>query len=196
MAEVKKKLRKKTKIRESYREFVRKIIFEARESIDNEESANVKKLKSLKSSLQDKLSELKDLDQEVLEYLEESKINEEVSDSCDFTREIQACIVDLETALISEKDQGKSQQVVFVSQSAEAAINNAQTGTHSSVTSVRSHAKLPKLELKKFYGNPINWYPFWDCFESAVHRNTALTGVDKFNYLTSLLVGSAAHVIA
>ena len=54
MAEVKKKLRKKTKIRESYREFVRKIIFEARESIDNEESANVKKLKSLKSSLQEK----------------------------------------------------------------------------------------------------------------------------------------------
>ena len=37
----------------------------------------------------------------------------------------------------------------------------------------------------------INWYPFWESFESAT-----LTGVDKFNYLKSLLVGSAAHAIA
>ena len=35
------------------------------------------------------------MDQEILEYLDESKINEDVSYSCDFASAIQACIVDL-----------------------------------------------------------------------------------------------------
>ena len=58
------------------------------------------------------------------------------------------------------------------------------------------HAKLPKLELKKFHGNPIEWYPFWESFESAVHKNPNLSGVDKFNYLKSLLVETAQKVVA
>lgn len=59
-------------------------------------------------------------------------------------------------------------------------------------SSIHSHAKMPKLELKKFHGNPINWYLFSESFESAFHRSNTLAGVDKFNYLKSLLVGSAA----
>ena len=68
MTQAKKKSWRKTKIRESYREFVRKVIFQARLSIDNEEFVNLEKLKSLKSSLQEKLSELNGLVEEVLEY--------------------------------------------------------------------------------------------------------------------------------
>ena len=70
-----------------------------------------------------------------------------------------------------------------------------QAGSSANV-SIHSHAKLPKLELRKFFGNPIDWYPFWESFDSAVHRNSTLTGADKFNYLKPLLVGSAGHVIA
>ena len=44
------------------------------------------------------------MDQEILEYLDESKIDEDVSYSCDFTSAIQACIVDRETALVSERN--------------------------------------------------------------------------------------------
>ena len=200
MANAKKKLKKKTKIRESHRTFVRKTISEVKESLDGGESVDFKKLKSFKTTLQDKVLELKGMDQEVLEYLYESKIDEDVSCSCDFASAIQACIMDLETALISEREQGRSQGVAFVLQSAEAGLNRtqtpAQTATNSSVSSIHSQAKLPKLELKKFYGNHIDWYPFWESFESAVHLNSTLTGVDKFNYLKSLLGGSAAHVIA
>ena len=58
------------------------------------------------------------------------------------------------------------------------------------------HAKLSKLELRKFHGNPIECYPFWESFESAVQKNPNLSGVDKFNYLKSLLVGNALNVIA
>ena len=114
-----------------------------------------------------------------------------MSYSCDFASAIQACIVDLETALISEKDQGRSQ----VSQSAVAGYSTqtpAQTATNSSVSSTHNHAKLSKLELRKFYGNHIDWYPFWESFESAVHRDSTLTGVDKFIILNHCL-GDLLH---
>ena len=29
--------------------------------------------------------------------------------------------------------------------------------------------RLPKLELPVFTGEPLEWYPFWDCFEVAIH---------------------------
>ena len=133
------------------------------------------------------------MDQEVLEYLDDSKIDEDVNYSCDFASAIQACIVDLETALASEKNQTRSQ----VSQSAVAGLNStqtpAQTGTNSSVSSTHNHAKLPKLELKKFYGNQIDWYPFWESFESAVHRNSTLTGVDKSVIILNHCLGDLLH---
>ena len=37
----------------------------------------------------------------------------------------------------------------------------------------------------------MHWYPFWESFESAVHKNPNLSSVDKFNYLKSLLTGTA-----
>ena len=152
MAEAKEILKKKMKIRKSHRTFVRKIISEAKESLDGGESVDFTKLKSLKSTLQGKVLELKGMDQEVLEYLDE--IDEGVSCSCDFASAIQACIVDLETALISEKEQGRSQGVAFVLQFAEAGLNrtqmHAQMVMNSSVSSIHSHAKLLKVKLKKF----------------------------------------------
>ena len=72
-----------------------------------------------------------------------------MSYSCDFASAIQACIVDLETALVSEKDQGRSQ----VSQSAVAGLNStqtpAQTATNSSVSSTHNHAKIAETRIKE-----------------------------------------------
>ena len=56
--------------------------------------------------------------------------------------------------------------------------------------------KLPKISLPHFKGNPIYWTAFWDSYESAVHDNNALSDVDKFNYLRSLLERSAYEAIA
>ena len=56
--------------------------------------------------------------------------------------------------------------------------------------------RLPKLTLPTFSGNPLQFQTFWDSFEAAVHNNNSLTGVQKFHYLRSQLVGDASHVIA
>ena len=94
--------------------------------------------------------------------------------------------MDLETALAAEEAQRKSQELG----SGNAGISQSQP------PKVIMHAKPPKLELRKFPGNPIEWYPFWESFESAVHKNPNLSEVDKFNYLKSLLVGTAQNVVA
>ena len=52
-------------------------------------------------------------------------------------------------------------------------------------------SRLPKIVLAKFKGEVTQFQSFWDSFESTVHLNPVLTKIDKFNYLTSLLEGTA-----
>ena len=47
-----------------------------------------------------------------------------------------------------------------------------------------------------FSRDPIKWQSFWDSFEAAVHTNTNLTGVEKFNYLRAQLEGDAARTVS
>jgi len=56
--------------------------------------------------------------------------------------------------------------------------------------------RLPKLMIQPFDGNVTLWTSFWDSYDSAIHQNTGLNGVDKFNYLRSLLKGSARDAIS
>ena len=56
--------------------------------------------------------------------------------------------------------------------------------------------RLPKLTLPTFSGNPLMWQTFWDFFSAAVHSNSSLTGVHKFNYLRAQVTDEAAKSIA
>ena len=57
-------------------------------------------------------------------------------------------------------------------------------------------ARLPKLEIPIFTGEPLEWHLFCDCFESAIDANPSLTGVQKLSYLHAQLEGEASRVIA
>ena len=48
---------------------------------------------------------------------------------------------------------------------------------------------------RPFSGDPLMWQTFWDSFNAAVHTNTNLTGVQRFNYLRAQLQGDAARVV-
>lgn len=70
-------------------------------------------------------------------------------------------------------------------------------------SSFRGHAegkqfatRLPKLEIPVFTGEPLDWQPFWDCFEAAIHANPSLSAVQKLSYLRAQLQGEAARTIA
>ena len=57
-------------------------------------------------------------------------------------------------------------------------------------------SKLPKLMLKKFSGEVIQWQSFWDSYKSAMHNEKGLSVITKFSYLRDLLEDSATSVIA
>ena len=60
----------------------------------------------------------------------------------------------------------------------------------------KSRAKLPKISLETFSGNPKKLQLFLDCFESLIHSNEELAHIDKFDYLRSTLSGDASSAIA
>ncbi|MCP4490542.1 MAG: DUF1759 domain-containing protein, partial [Gammaproteobacteria bacterium] len=54
--------------------------------------------------------------------------------------------------------------------------------------------RLPKLEIKPFYGNPVEWNEFYDAFTSSVHSQH-IHDVQKFAYLKGFLRGQALQSI-
>ena len=39
----------------------------------------------------------------------------------------------------------------------------------------RIHIDLPKINIKSFGGNPLEWLTFWDSFSAAINTNLALS---------------------
>ena len=64
-----------------------------------------------------------------------------------------------------------------------------------SITHAKTSVKLPKLTLRPFSGDLTQWFTFWDSFTAAVHNNSQLVGVDKFNYLKTPLSGAALEAV-
>ena len=55
--------------------------------------------------------------------------------------------------------------------------------------------QFAKLILPTFSGDPLTWQTFWDSFYAAIHANTTLSGIQKFNYLKAQLQADAARAI-
>ena len=72
-------------------------------------------------------------------------------------------------------------------------LNTSQACVASSPVPVVSSSSnnfrtnLPKLIIKRFDGDILNWQTFWDQYYSSVHIKTNISEIDKFMYLKSLL---------
>ncbi|CAK9806349.1 hypothetical protein ANTPLA_LOCUS4849 [Anthophora plagiata] len=58
-----------------------------------------------------------------------------------------------------------------------------------------SHTIIPKIHIKQFNGNFLDWQDFYDTFRSVVHENESIPIIHKFHLLKSCLTGSAASVL-
>ena len=79
-------------------------------------------------------------------------------------------------------------------------VQNVNNGISSTVGGILTSAtsykpRLPKLSLAKFKGEVTKWNTFWDSFKSAIHDNNDILKIDKFDYLNSLLEGTAQRAI-
>ena len=87
------------------------------------------------------------------------------------------------------------------------ATTHATTNTHTNITNTQNDGgpvstraqytkpRLPKLTLFKFKGDVTKWNSFWDSLKSTVHDDKGMLKIDKFNYLNSLLEGTALRAI-
>ena len=152
--------------------------------LDTKDNSRGRELEALRSVLLDRFNKIQELDELILDEMcnddtiSEERMQEEVKAASDLCLRVQGCVVGIDY-LLSRKD---------------------EASVHDSVSSInggsKSRAKLPKISLETFSGNPQKWQSFWDCFESLIHSNEDLTHIDKFNYLRSTLSGDASSAIA
>ena len=101
--------------------------------------------------------------------------------------------------VLSSSDVAQSDVRVFSNPSSDSvsdvmSVSSSSGQAHSKARALR--VKLPKLELKRFGGNTLEWHQFWDVFDSLIHSSLELSDVDKFSYLRNILYGPAATVIS
>ena len=112
-----------------------------------------------------------------------------------------------ESRRVWEKIESESQQENISAPAASSVSNEGEASSSSaraavSVSSGQNtaakvrKAKLPKLTLSKFDRCPTTWALFCDCFASAVHENSQMDNIEKFQYLKSLLEKTAAKTIS
>ena len=55
--------------------------------------------------------------------------------------------------------------------------------------------KLPKIKIKVFDGDAVNWKTFIEAFDATVHARSDISSIEKFTYLRGYLTGSALQTI-
>ena len=55
----------------------------------------------------------------------------------------------------------------------------------------RMHVNLPKINIKSFGGDPLQWLTFCDSLSAAIDKNYGLSDIEKMNYLNGMLKGDS-----
>ncbi|XP_039537635.1 LOW QUALITY PROTEIN: uncharacterized protein LOC120485906 [Pimephales promelas] len=108
-------------------------------------------------------------------------------------------VEDLENEVVDAEEYG--QRVISAKARVRRVMQRVRENTDSrprdAVPAQRGQTvKLPKLIINKFSGDISLWQDFWNQFETAIHRNDALSKTEKFNYLKTYVAGAASKAIA
>ena len=214
-------LSRKKKVKAAHRASAMRSIAQAQVMMEGESGeATVAKLKQKRQALNGKAELLNKVDGEIAEVVEEDNLGDEIEQADEVHERIELAIIDLDAALEAFKirpmtgtsparevlrshvaDRDHVEPVTprvdaLVADSHEAMATIPPSHDRINLGRHAPSLKLPKLSLKKFNGNLIKWMTFWDTFESSVHNNPTLSGIDKFNYLNYLLESEAADAIS
>ena len=171
-----KKIEKSICQRQTHRKIVFKYINEAKDIILSYDESLREKLLSIKLTVEKKKNLIENLDTDILNSIDgEVEMEKEVEDASEFETIVNELLLKIQVTI--EKGSESLRSV-------------------STSSSSRMHAKLPKLVIKPFDGNPLIWKPFQESFMAAVDANDDLSDVDKFNHLRNLVKGSAEKTIA
>ena len=160
-------LARKKRIRAGHKASITKTMAKVDDALAAEPVA-VSGLPLLRLTLKENLEVIRTLDSEVIELIEEGEaLITEIQQAGEYRESIHSYLLRIEVALGP----------------ATPPIGGATAG--KTAPSMSTTMKLPRLKLKAFTGDLMQWTPFWESFEAAVHTNTHLTPVETFNYLNS-----------
>ena len=164
--------------RRGHKAYATKLMNDAKLLLSSDNPSRVKLTTFLKT-LTDRKEIIVTLDNEILSTLIEAEMTDEIMTSGDYIMSIDEVIFSISDVLDNF------------------AMNDEERKSLPDLEDERrGSAKLPKLLLKKFSGDILRFQEFWECFDSAVHTNSSIDKVMKYNYLRSLLEGDAAATIA
>ena len=190
--------------RRGHRGVATKYVQEARALVTGEsrDEPVIIRIKSLINSLGEKLELLKRLEEEILQISPTDAIKGEILEADETNAKITTIISDCRrlvtiTEARREDPETRDTPPTPASVIADSVSDPAEVPATPSSGSARTivKPKLPKLVIHKFNGEITKFRTFWDSFSSAIHTNTELSPIDKFNYLKSLLEGPASQAI-
>ena len=173
---------KKKRIRAGHRASATRMVRQIEEAL-TEDTPNKSRLAVLTLSLKEKKETLKTLDAEIADQIEdETAMIDDIEQADDFKQSLYPALLKADKLLQATA----SAAPTLITPSTMAATPTAKAST----------VRLPKLQLRHYNGDLTKWTSFWQSFQAAVDNNPDLSGVEKFNYLSSLLEGTAREAIA
>lgn len=195
-------LQRKKRVRAAHRTSATRLLGQADALMDTTPE-NADELTLLQTNLSSKLTTLETLNNEIVDLVPEDQLEEEIGRVDEYSEKIQRTLLWIGKALRSTPPTDESRDLPppgpvdpSPSRPDPPPPDPSDSSAASGGTAASSKVKLPKISLPHFKGYPIYWTAFWDSYKSAVHLNSALSDVDKFTYLRSLLEKSAYDAIA
>ena len=179
---------KKRRRRAGYRGHLSKLekdITECINSFDETNINHVSRLNALKNNFNEQIKNIKTLDNEIFDLLEEDEIETEIENSLTENDKYFDILSRIDAHLNKVPPSTSSSQ-------SSASSLSIPPSSHSDTSEVN----LPKINLPFFDGNPLNWQSYWDQFQASVDLKTNIQKVVKFNYLTGSLSETVSKCIS
>ena len=174
-------LKKRIQVRNGHRLHVKKIISQINELTSVEGEKPVTRLEACKAELIKQQAKIESLDAEIEELIDETAVEKEVIEKCEFNALIQGNIYFI-SSINSPKTSSSSMPTGTNFENTENVVGSQQE-ENSPAAEAACKIKLPKFSLPQFSGDPTEWMSFWDSFTSAIHDNTNSNDIDKFQIL-------------
>ena len=170
-------LARKIKRRKGIRASISALITDIEPLLSNFSLTNQVRVVGLRNNLLELSSGLKEINKEICALIDVNNIENDVIESLNFMKPLHKILAE-----ISAKTES---------------IKSTVASSESSHVSENKHSlRLPKLELRAFSGNPLEWQSFWDQFKASFHNNESINDVERFLYLRKFLSGSALSTIS
>ena len=140
--------------------------------------------------LEKRFAELMEIQEQAAEFLSEDEILPDVETESQFHDGISKAIKAAKAKLTKIDDEANSSL-----EKTEERSGRSEAEACSTTAPAFSRIQRPKLKMPSFTGDKEKWTEFWELFEATIHDDSALSAVEKFQYLKSLLEGEAATVV-